>query len=126
LKRDLAKSLFSFRSWHVGSRLDETIADTSKPSKFSLGGITDVICIIFKFRDDMPKQAQNRILENVAAWDRNNQAGRLQLGNDDRGLCYVYVANDNAAHITLQRLQKTKEVEYARIPPFRQAAEIHP
>jgi hypothetical protein len=86
-----------------------------------------VICIIFKLRGEVPTPTQDRVLENVNHWHRQNRAGRLHLGatdKEERSLCYVYVADDATAETTLKRLQKKREVEYAHIPPSRYAAEI--
>jgi hypothetical protein len=85
-----------------------------------------VICIIFKLKREVPASTQDRLLETVKHWDRDNRAGRLHFeatDKEERSICYVYVANDTAAKRILKRLHETNEVEYAHIPPSRQVAE---
>lgn len=81
-----------------------------------------VICVIVKFRTDLPSREQDEILKYVSSHYHSNQVGRVHFDSTDPqelSLCYVYVGDLGTARKAIQSLQKITGVEYACVQPDR-------
>ena len=84
-----------------------------------------MICMIVKFRAELPCRKQDEILHNVGSLYHSNQMGRVHFDSTDPrelSLCYVYVDDVATAKRAIQSLQGTMGVEYACIQPDRMMA----